>query len=187
MGNIIVLGWGSLIWRAGELRTGGDWALDGPILPIEFSRISDNGRLTLVIDETNGASVRSRWIKSECPTIDEAIGNLQRREGSPNAKAVGYVDLRKGSYSPTALKRHKNTTDIIASWGQSKSFDAVIWTAIGPKWPLDSEFSIEAAAQYAASLIEPLRSEAHEYIRKAPVEVATPVRKRFEELMGSIS
>ena len=123
--------------------------------------------------------------QSACATLDEAIDNLRKREGSPNAKGIGYVDLRNGTRSPTAIKRHKDSADIVAKWGQSRGADAVIWTAIGPRWPLEGSFGAEAAAQYVAGLAEPLRSEAHEYMRKAPAEVVTPVRKRFEELMSS--
>ena len=49
--KIAVLGWGSLIWNKGNLRLTTNWTDGGPILPIEFSRISDDGRLTLVIDD----------------------------------------------------------------------------------------------------------------------------------------
>jgi hypothetical protein len=183
MSNILILGWGSLVWRAGELRTVGDWRLDGPTLPIEFSRISEKGRLTLVIDELNGTPVRTRSIRSACATLDEAIDNLRIREGSPNPKGIGFADLRNGGNSPTAIVRHKASTETIAKWCESKGADAVIWTAIGPRWPLDGSFSVEAAAQYVARLGEPLRSKAHQYIKMAPAEVITPVRKRFEELM----
>ena len=185
MSGILILGWGSLIWRPGELRTAGDWILDGPILPIEFSRISEKGRLTLVIDEQNGVPVHTRSIKSACHTLDDAIDNLRIREGSPNAKGIGFANMGDGSTSPTALERHKSAAATITKWGQSKGADGVIWTAIGPRWPLKDRFSVEAAAQYVACLEEPLRSEAHEYMRKAPAEVVTPVRKRFEELMKS--
>jgi hypothetical protein len=167
------------------LRTVGDWILDGPTLPIEFSRISEKGRLTLVIDELNGTPVPARSIRSRCATLDEAIDNLRMREGARSSKGVGFADLRNGSNSPTAIAKRRASTEIIAKWGESKGADAVIWTAIGPRWPLDGSFSVEAAAQYVVELGEPLRSEAHEYIKKAPAEVITPVRKRFEELLQS--
>jgi len=46
--HILILGWGSLIWSPGELKTVGDWSLDGPTLPIEFSRIA----LTALFEQT---------------------------------------------------------------------------------------------------------------------------------------
>ncbi|HOW68396.1 MAG TPA: hypothetical protein P5055_13320 [Candidatus Paceibacterota bacterium] len=60
--SIAILGWGSLIWNPRDLPITGDWQGDGPVLPIEFTRISDNGRLTLVIDERHGVDV---------PTLDD--------------------------------------------------------------------------------------------------------------------
>jgi hypothetical protein len=47
--KIAVLGWGSLLWEQGVLRLASRWRTDGPWLPIEFARLSDRGRLTLVI------------------------------------------------------------------------------------------------------------------------------------------
>lgn len=183
MGDIFILGWGSLIWRTGELRTAGDWTQDGPILPIEFSRISENGRLTLVIDEQNGVDLVTRSIRSACTTLDDAIENLRVREGAPSAKGIGYVDLRKGQFSVTALERHKATALEIANWGKTRNADAVIWTAIGPRWPLEGTFTVEAAARYLLNLQEPERAQAHEYVFKAPKEIETPVRKRFYDLL----
>jgi hypothetical protein len=48
--KIAIVGWGSLIWDPRDLH------LATAILPIEFSRISDNGRLTLVVDERYAAA-----------------------------------------------------------------------------------------------------------------------------------
>ena len=59
--KIAILGWGSLIWNPRILKVAGDWTLDGPTLPIEFSRISDNDRLTLVIDEMDGTELVTRY------------------------------------------------------------------------------------------------------------------------------
>lgn len=50
--KIACLGWGSLIWNPGDLKIKTeDWFSGGPILPIEFVRISTDKRVTLVIDE----------------------------------------------------------------------------------------------------------------------------------------
>jgi hypothetical protein len=49
MMKIAVLGWGSLIWQPRELRISLPiWKTDGPELPVEFARVSMDGRLTLV-------------------------------------------------------------------------------------------------------------------------------------------
>ena len=56
--KIAILAWGSLIWQPKDLLldTEFGWKEDGPILPIEFARISKDGRLTLVITK-NGTKV----------------------------------------------------------------------------------------------------------------------------------
>ena len=51
----VVLAWGSLVWDPRDLQTAAKFTANGPLLPIEFCRISDDGRLTLAIDESFGA------------------------------------------------------------------------------------------------------------------------------------
>ena len=52
---------GSLIWNKGKLRLTTNWTDGGPVLPIEFSQISDDWRLTLVIDERHEVDVPTRY------------------------------------------------------------------------------------------------------------------------------
>ena len=60
--KIAVIGWGSLIWSKRDLEIEGDWIIGGgPVLPLEFSRVSKDGRLTLVIDHTNGVAVTTSY------------------------------------------------------------------------------------------------------------------------------
>ena len=57
--KIAVLAWGSVVWERGVLEVAAEFMPNGPDLPVEFCRISGGERLTLVIDETFGAT---------CPT-----------------------------------------------------------------------------------------------------------------------
>lgn len=61
--KIVILGWGSLIWNPRGLPREGPWEEGGPSFPIEFSRVSNDCRLTLVIDPVNGAQVMTRYIQ----------------------------------------------------------------------------------------------------------------------------
>ena len=58
--KIACIGWGSLIWMPENLMIQNKWFEDGPMLPIEFARQSDNGRITLIIDEF-ARPVRTLW------------------------------------------------------------------------------------------------------------------------------
>jgi hypothetical protein len=79
--NIAVLGWGSLIWCPGSLRIKTKWHSNGPCLPIEFARISNDGRLTLVI-HPSAPKVRTYWALSELDELQQARVNLANREGT---------------------------------------------------------------------------------------------------------
>jgi hypothetical protein len=96
--KIAILAWGSLYWDLGNLNVIDKWNNDGVILPIEFSRISDNGkgRLTLVIDEINGSQIKTYWNISSFNNLDKSIKNLREREGTNN-KNIGYVNLSENS------------------------------------------------------------------------------------------
>ena len=58
--KIACIGWGSLIWDPRELKIGNDWNDDGPMLPVEFTRISSDKRVTLIIDK-QAKRVRTLW------------------------------------------------------------------------------------------------------------------------------
>jgi hypothetical protein len=107
--KIAILGWGSLVWDPRALRLTGHWMEGGPALPIEFSRISDNGRLTLVIDEAHGVDVPTRYARSALSDLDEAIVDLQKREGSSVRNRIGFIDIRSGLTCERARTNHPLT------------------------------------------------------------------------------
>ncbi len=181
--EIAILGWGSLIWDPRTLRLAGDWQTGGPVLRIEFSRISDDGRLTLVIDEQHGVDVETRFALSGLSELDLAIKNLQEREGARHADSIGYA-CRDGRQSKQAVNQHPKSCANICAWLAQSSSDAVIWTAIGPRFETKAKnpFSVDAAISYLGNLREPTRTLARDYILKAPAEVTTPVRLKAEEL-----
>ena len=178
--RIAILAWGSLIWDRRELAIAGDFKPCGPQLPVEFCRVSGDGRLTLVIDEAFGASCVTYSAVSTRGDLDAAIENLRLREGMPSAKGVGFVDVVSGKQSDRAIDRHPKAVTAIKTWAQSNGFDAAIWTALASNFhepdKAGEPFSVEAAIRYLETLEAPKLCGTLGYIRSAPPEVQTPVR-----------
>ena len=187
--NICVLGWGSLIWNEGHLCLGGNFQNNGPALKLEFSRLSSDGRLTLVIDEIQGETCMTFHAVSAFKDLDSAIGNLWIRENKEGAvlpfdlrkqKTVGFYDLTSGISSEIAAERHPHAVETIKAWVSANGYDAVVWTALGSNFhepkKANESFSVEAAIRYLESLEKLKLEKALHYIRKAPQEVQTPVR-----------
>jgi hypothetical protein len=172
-----------LVWDPRELKTAGKFAANGPLLPIEFCRISNDGRLTLAIDERFGALCKTYSAPSALENLDAARDDLCLREGMASARAIGFVEPVSDRQSDVALERHPQVVATIGAWTESLGYDAAIWTALASNfdaWGKGGEpFSVSAALQY----LETLEGEdstkfarALAYIRKAPPEVETPVR-----------
>jgi hypothetical protein len=183
--KIYVLAWGSLIWDPRELKMEGDWQKGGPVLPIEFSRKSMRGNLSLVIDEKNGVEIPVRYCKSGCASLDEALDNLRIREEAKTPVNMGYIDFVGVRDSERAVRNHPNAVETIRTWCANKDWSAVIWTALPPNFPEQGSFSPELARRHLESLQGNIRDRAFEYVRKAPEEVNTPVRRLVADLVAS--
>ena len=131
--KIAILGWGSLIWDRRDLPISGEWQRGGPVLPIEFSRISTRGEragcLTLVIDEQYGENVPTRFALSLRTNLDDAIADLRIREGTTSDR-IGYVNLVRNTERDFARQQHPSVCDTIKVCAQAHRCDAVVWTAL---------------------------------------------------------
>ncbi len=179
--RIAVLGWGSLIWNPQQLDVTGAFEIGGPPLPIEFTRVSGNGRLTLVIDERYGTACPTYYAVSGSKGLDEARENLRIREGMTHVNGVGYVDLRTGEVSARVKERHPHAIPVIANWAREKGFGAVIWTALASNFAevTSRVYSIDEALAYLGELPSEKFALAARYIRMAPLQVQTPFRAAF--------
>jgi hypothetical protein len=180
----VVVAWGSVVWDPRDLRIAAKFTANGPLLPIEFCRVSEDGRLTLAIDETFGALCKTYSAPSSLESLDAARDDLCQREGMADAQAIGFVEPAANRQSDLAMENHPQVVATIAAWAESLGYDAAIWTALTSnfdEWGKGGEpFSVSAAMQYLETLEgeDPAKfAQALAYIRKAPAEVETPVRE----------
>lgn len=178
-----ILGWGSLLWDQGaEFAEFNDryhdWQLDGPTLKIEFSRVSDSrrGALTLVVDEQHGAPTTVAWCLSNRDALADVVCDLRCREGTAE-KRIGRIEV--GRTQGLALGTAEHT---ILTWAQGKKLDAAVWTALDNNFQQHTKrtFSIEAAVEYVGGLAHEAKTQAVEYIARAPDFVRTPARAALQ-------
>ncbi len=181
MSEVAVLGWGSLIWDPQNLKVQGNWEADGPTLPLEFSRISRNGRLTLVVDPQNGERLVSLWALSSLPTLADAVKNLADRENT-SEQNIGVVERNR-----VVRARYPVVGQDIRTWAQGKDLDAVIWTDLPSNFQDRSNqpFSLSNAKAYLTGLVPPALQLAKEYMQKAPRQIATRLRKHMSSWLQS--
>jgi hypothetical protein len=180
--KIAILGWGSLVWDKRDLATACEWQRGGPVLPIEFSRKSRDGRLTLVIDPANGEPVATRYVRSPFENLKDAVGNLREREGNPPKDRIGFVNLITHTERAWARENQPDACDTITAWAQTNDWQAVIWTALTSNFAEEQRepFTLPAALHYLNSLTGQTRSRALEYIHRAPAEIMTPLRRALQ-------
>lgn len=178
--RIALLGWGSLIWdvRPEFDDQHGTWQDDGPVLPLEFSRVSGvtRGRaLTLVIDTANGSDCTVKYALSKRRDPEDAIADLRGREGTI-VKRIGFW------FANGSRKYEFGVPVAIAPWAQERRFDAVIWTALESNFKEETgeNFSVDAAITHLKSLPAEGKAMAAEYVWRAPSLVNTPLRRALQ-------
>jgi hypothetical protein len=175
------LAWGSLVWDPRTLPGVGPFLEDGPRIPIEFSRISIDGRVTLVIDR-EAPRLRTLWIPFGLEDLDAAVEALGRREKIVPEKWAQWVGRR----GPGRSQARDEIEEEVDRWLSCQPLDAVVWTALPAREPDGGEArpSLSTLLSYLESLTGQTRSRAEEYIRRTPRSVRTPHRGCFEEILG---
>lgn len=185
VGHIAILGWGSLLWDA---RPDFDvlhdqWREDGPVLKIEFSRISKSrsDALTLVLDPVNGAANQVAYCVSKRPDLLQARQDLKSREGT-TLKNIGFIGANEEKYS-----RDPESMDSITAWASVKKLIGVVWTDLPSNFveKTGEPFSPERALAYLDALDDEGTKAALEYIRKAPCSIRTPLREAYMHRLNS--
>lgn len=171
---IVCLGWGSLIWNPQELPVKGDWQNDGPVLPVEFLRISRDGRLTLVIDPVS-KPLTVLWTELDVSDLSDAIKQLKSREGTTSKQIGRWPCTEKFAYGAE-----------IGRWAFEKKLEGVVWTALGPKFADEDgrRASRDEALQYLRSLSGEKRDRACEYVQRTPQQIDTDYRQAIIANLG---
>ena len=158
----------------------GHWHADGPPLPVEFARQSDNGLITLVVGE-GFAPVTTLWSAFNTRDLAEARESLRQRERILPSRASRFIaHWRRGenaSSEPAAT---------ISRWAGGKEFEATVWTNLPPKFngnngrvPTEDE-----VVAYLRTLEGQTRAAAEEYVRRAPRQITTAYRRAIETALG---
>lgn len=177
MMTIACLGWGSLIWCQKALPVAGAWQADGPVMPIEFVRESNDKRVTLVI-APGAPPVQTLWSALDVETLAEAKAALATREGIATANIKHSIGAWSADVEARAIAG-------IGEWAEGKGFAHVVWTALKPK--IGTEYRTPTVAEVLAHLTGLSgtdRDRAEEYVRMAPRQIATPYRAAIEEALG---
>jgi hypothetical protein len=183
--KIAVLGWGSLIWDPKELNILDDkWNENGPILPIEFARVSKDGRLTLVI-KPNWTEVKTMYAISSFQDLTQAIENLRNREQT-------IID-RIGFYNFLTDEKHirEGNNFIIPnliSWQAQNYIDAVIWTDLPPNFQdlLKLHFNLENIEKVLKGLKKEEFEFAKKYINNTPAQITTRFRPEITQFLEAV-
>lgn len=176
--RIACLAWGSLVWKAGPLRLASAWQVGGPSLPIEFGRVGDAGELATAICP-GAAESPTRWALLATGDLDAAREMLREREGIHAAEPhfVGSVPARHGPFACASR---------IEAWASSHGLDAVVWTALPPRFAGSDgrSPSLAESLAYLHGLRGAKRMHAERYVRQVPAEIDTPYRRAFAAALG---
>lgn len=174
--KIACLAWGSLIWKPGELPVTGEWHADGPALPVEFCRIGDGGELATALC-MNAAPVNVYWAGLADVSLPEAIAALRLREAIPDEREDGVG----------ILLHPQSTPGMLSAWAQDRRLDAVIWTALPPRYQHQEGLipSCDEALAHLASLKGEAAEHAFDYIRRVPAQFDTAYRQRLQALIDT--
>lgn len=176
--KIACLGWGSLIWDPRSLPIQRRWFENGPFVPVEFTRQSSDGRITLVV-EPSAVPVRVLWALMLATELQAAKEALRDREGVAVNNWMSRIgSWQRGEPAPQAMSS-------LPDWAQPHGLDAVIWTALGPRFNgAERSPTVDEVVQYLRTLTGTARDNAERYVRCAPRQIDTEYRRRIEAELG---
>jgi hypothetical protein len=177
--KIACLGWGSLIWNPDHLPICTEWRTDGPTLPVEFTRQSKDGRMTLAIT-SNAEAIPVLWAELDVRSLDEARLALADREGI----RLALIEISVGVWSANYESDHAEAR-VIGEWAIVAGVAGVVWTALKPRFagkPIGP--SCDQVIRHLKTLEGEARHLAEKYIRYTPAQIRTPYRAAIERELG---
>jgi hypothetical protein len=177
--RVALIGWGSLIYDAGELPISPEWRTDGPVLPVEFCRESRDGKITLVLTP-HMPCVPTLWTTLTVDDVDQARQLLADRE----ARRAGASLQLTGFWSRAAAEG--TCAEDIGAWAQSHDLDGAVWTALRPKFRgVDDHVpTVDEVVAHLRGLSGEQREAAERYVRRAPAQISTRYRAAIEDALG---
>jgi len=149
-------------------------------LPVEFARESSGERITLVLVE-GARLVRTLWALMSSANLDEARNALREREGI----SEGHLDRDIGFW---CADRDSGglAVEEIQTWTQRLQLDAAVWTALPPgfKNRRGQTPTPEKIVEFLRGRDAEARRNAEEYVRRAPRQIDTDVRRMLEFELG---
>jgi hypothetical protein len=137
---------------------------------VEYSRVSEGNRLTLVIDYTG--TVNQVYVaESACTSLDGAAENLRAREGCKHVRTIGR--LLRTDPAPTDEPKAA-----IHAWLGLSQYDGVAWTALSANFRerAGSDFTISSALSFLGSLVGAEKEKAYRYFIETPDCITTKLR-----------
>ena len=179
--RIAFLGWGSLIWCPRDFQIREEWHRDGPCLPVEFARISGDGRLTLVL-YPDADRVQVLWAYAEVNSLDKAVENLRQREETKQC-LIGFDSIKENKSCCQIVPEILNE---IRGWATKKKLDAAVWTDLPSNFKEErrKEFNGNNVIEYLENLPSEKKQKAREYIEKAPSQIMTRMRRIIKKELG---
>lgn len=177
---IAVIGWGSLVTSPGALQLRSRWHRDGPLLPVEFARISGGNRLTLVI-HSSSRNQQTLWAVAASEDLAEVRGNLRVREGKTRLEWI-HTASTDDAFSDGIADSVKES--VLAWLKQKPELTGCVWTGLASNWEEKRKcnYSPADAVAYLRSLGDPASARA--YVQTTPPQIQTEARTLIRAQLG---
>lgn len=179
--KIACIAWGSLLWEPAPLELASTWRPDGPLLPLEFVRDSDDSDELALVLHAPAPLQPTWWAWLAAGDIASAREMLRRRE-----KIRPQYPQWVGSIPDPHGQDAAQDTARVAAWMRTMDIEAAVWTALPAKFAGVSERAPSAheALAFLDGLSGQQRAKAEEYVRRIPASIRTLYRGLIEERLG---